>query len=94
MHEAQFVITATTQVGYNGEATSIHHLNASDPVAAKLEAYAWLTDRCFDYPDSDWARGYVQLIDRGSTKVLRNAPPWSTTGPDSNPPPYRGDTNA
>tara|TARA_B100000214_G_scaffold318830_1_gene253260 strand:+ start:329 stop:583 length:255 start_codon:yes stop_codon:yes gene_type:complete len=84
MHEAQFVITATTQVGYKGEATSIHHLTARDPVAAKLEAYAWLTDRCFDYPDSDWARGYVQLIDRGSTKVLRN----------SNPPPYRGDTNA
>ena len=46
-------------------------LAADNDNDATFEAMRYVMDKAYDKPDGPWARGEIQLVDKGCSKVLR-----------------------
>ncbi len=63
---ARYYVIAT-----QGSVTVSKFLEADNETDATFEAMSYVMDKAYLVPDGPWARGEIQLVDKGSSKVLR-----------------------
>ena len=63
---ARYYVVATL-----GTTTVSQPLDADNESEATIEAVLYIMDKAWVTPDGPWARGEIELIDKGTTKVLR-----------------------